>query len=162
MSHNYVKNTQSFKKFLPPLGRGVTMQAMPRLTLPTLMIFLLLFSFLLVQSYLNVRKKAQRLELLQEETASLAGRKEDLEEELSYRQSPLYVEGEARDRLGYAKKGEVVVVIADSKEEGKRKEKAEEAPSLEELAFSQEETPVWKRWGCLWFPKSWTCPVVEF
>lgn len=129
---------------------------MPRLTLPVFIILLSLFFILLGQSYLKVKGRTQRLDLLRAEVQALLGRKEELEAELTYRQSDAYIEKEARE-LGYAKKGEVIVVLPDFEKE-KEEAKTTVSDSNAEISLEEREVPVWKRWGCLWVPSSWTCP----
>jgi cell division protein FtsB len=129
---------------------------MPRLTLPVFIFLLSLFFILLGQSYLKVKGRAQRLELLQDEVQALQNRKTEVEEELDYRQSPDYIEKEARE-LGYTKKGEVIVVLPDLEKKEKEKEVAA-VGSDGALSSSDKEAPIWQRWGCLWISSSWSCP----
>lgn len=132
------------------------MKTMPRLTLPILIFLLFLFFVLLGQSYLRVKGRTGRLDLLRAEVQAFLGRKEELETELAYRQSNTYIEKEARE-LGYAKRGEVIVVLPDFEKE-KEEEKTVATDSSVEASLGDKETPVWKRWGCLLIPSSWTCP----
>lgn len=134
---------------------------MPRVTLPIFILLILLFFTLLGQSYFETRKRAQRLDLLKTGVETLQDRKAELEEDLSYRQSPTYIEREAREQLGYTKKGEVIVVLPDLEKEKEEKGKGEVAAlGSGEGTFSMDnkEAPIWKRWGCLWIPSSWACP----
>ncbi len=69
---------------------------------------------------------------------------EELQKRLTETQSPVYIERELRDKLGLAKRGEVVVVLPD-------------AEILKRLApkSSEEEDflpdPTWKKWAKLFF-----------
>lgn len=137
-------------------GENVKIDLMPRLTLPVSILLVFFFVVLLGQSYLRVKERIQRLELLRGEVWTLQGRKKELEEELAYRQSPTYIEKEAREQLGYAKRGEVIVVLPDFGKEEKGNVVA--TSSNEKTDLIDREAPIWKRWGCLWFPSSWTCP----
>ncbi len=129
---------------------------MPRLTLHVFILFLSLFFILLGQSYLKVKGRAKRVELLREEVQTLQEKKEEVAEELDYRQSPAYIEKEARE-LGYSKGGEVIVVLPDLEgEEGEVG--AATADSEGVTSFQEEKIPTWHRWGCFWIPSSWTCP----
>lgn len=128
--------------------------------LPLSILLLLLFFFLLGQSYLEAKGRVRRLELLESEVETLRDRKTELEEELTYRQSPDYIEKEAREQLGYTKKGEVIVVLPDFEESSFAEASEEgETPAAETWA---RELPLWRRnlaaWGCLFIPSSWTCP----
>jgi cell division protein FtsB len=59
--------------------------------------------------------------------------------------SPEFVEREARDRLGLAKEGEVVVILP-SEDVLKHL-----APPLEELEEYPEQDPIWRRWVRMFF-----------
>lgn len=132
---------------------------MPRLNLPVSIILLFLFFILLGQSFFEVKGRIRRLELLGAEVGTLRDRKAELEEELIFRQSPAYIEKEAREQLGYAKKGEVIVVLPDWEEEKKDNEGEVAAADSSEGTFSAEkELLIWERWRCLCFPSSGTCP----
>jgi cell division protein FtsB len=122
---------------------------MPKLTLPAFVFLLLLFFLSLGQSYSETKGRAQRIDLLNNEVETLRDKRSELEEELAYRQSPAFVEKEAREQLGYAKRGEVIAVLPDfEKKEGEGEVAA--ATSDEEFAAVRE-VPNWKQWRLLFF-----------
>lgn len=128
-----------------------------RLALPVSILLLFLFLFLLGQSYFEVKGRVQRLELLRAEVGTFQDRKAELEEELAYRQDLTYVEGQAREQLGYAFPNEEIVVLPDFEKEREEKGGALAASSSGETSLAKKEIPIWKRWGCLLVPGSWTC-----
>jgi len=102
------------------------------------------------QSFLAARARGSRLELLRNEVALLQDKVSEKEEELSYRSSLEFAEKEARDQLGYAKRGETVVVLSDFEEKVKGA-KEEVDPDLEEGGASGLALPYWKQWRILFF-----------
>lgn len=140
---------------------------MPKLRLPIPLILSVFFLFVLGQSYFGVREKMQRLERLRADVGTLRDSKTELEGELSYRQSQGYVEREAYEQLGWAREGEVFVVLPDlEKEKDKQKVAGAKDPEITEKttveALTEGDTPQWKRnvqsWGCLFFSSSYACP----
>lgn len=132
---------------------------MSKLTLPIFFSLLFLFFFLLGRSYFEVKGRVQRLELLRDEVETLQDRKADLEEELTYRLSLSYIEQVLRDVFGYAKRGEVIVVLPDLKEktaESSKKGEALAAESTTKKQLSLLEKNI-RSWGCLFIPGSWSC-----
>jgi len=133
---------------------------MSKLTLPIFFSLLFLFFLLLGRSYLEVKGRVQRLELLRDEVETLQDRKADLEEELAYRLSLSYIEQVLRDVFGYAKRGEVIVVLPDLKEKTAEPSKKGEALAAESTTKKQL-SPSEKNlcsWRCFWIPGSGSCP----
>lgn len=123
---------------------------MPRLTLPVSILLLLLFFVLLGQSYFEAKGRARRLDLLKAEVGTLGDRKAELEEELTYRQSPAYIEKEAREQLGYAFPDEMIVVLPDLEGKSATAEASEGGEALA-AKISVEEISNWEQWRLLFF-----------
>ncbi len=85
----------------------------------------------------QIKEARERVEELEREQAQLLELKEKVE-------SPEFVEKEAREKLGLAKPGEVVVVLPS--EDILRRL----APKIEEEEFV-EALPIWKRWARMFF-----------
>lgn len=79
------------------------------------------------------RVDGSKLELLKAEEENLK-----LKSRLSEVQSPNFVEKEAREKLGYGRPGEVIVLLP--KEESDQSQKK----------TNSEDTPIWKRWWDLY------------
>ncbi|PIS12202.1 hypothetical protein COT70_02200 [candidate division WWE3 bacterium CG09_land_8_20_14_0_10_47_33] len=133
---------------------------MSKLTLPIFFSLLFLFFLLLGRSYLEVKGRVQRLELLRDEVGILQDRKADLEEELAYRLSLSYAEQVLRDVFGYAKRGEVIVVLPDLKEKTAESSKKGEALAAE--STTKKQLSLFEKnfcsWRCFWIPGSCPCP----
>lgn len=123
-----------------------------KLRLPALFILLLLSFVLPGRTYLEVRERNQRLGRLRDEVGNLDDRRSELEEELAYRQSPLYVETAAREQLNYAGENEVIIVLPDFQEDEGEGDKRDNTPS-ETAHIRRREIPSWqsnaKRWRAL-------------
>lgn len=65
-----------------------------------------------------------------------------LKDELTYSESPLFIEQEARNRLGLGREGEEVVLLPKEQGTGDKKQATEEG---------KESVPNWKRWWRLFF-----------
>jgi len=123
-----------------------------RLNLPVLIFLLLLSLVLPVRTYIEIKGRAQHLEQLRSEIVTLRDKYADLEEEFAYRQSPLYIEKEAREQLNYAKEGEIIVILPDLEEaEGKEKDSGAVAssnnpyPQGRAVPFWQANAKSWRR-----------------
>lgn len=84
-----------------------------------------------------IKEAEKRVEELREEQAKLLQMKERVE-------TKEFIEEQAREKLGLAKEGEVVVVLPS--EEVLRKF----APEIEEEEFA-EKLPIWRRWKRMFF-----------
>lgn len=74
----------------------------------------------LARSILRNLKNARRISDLRQEVGGMEQRNAELRGEVEYRQSGGYVEREARERLGYVKEGETVLILPDTGQEGSR------------------------------------------
>lgn len=108
-------------------------------------IFLLIVLFSsLIRSIQKAKQVKERIQSKQVAVEKAAKENEELKKKLQEVQSPQFIEKQLRDKLGYAKEGEIVVVLPD--EETLRSL----VPDLEE----EEDTlpdPNWKRWLKLFF-----------
>ncbi len=75
----------------------------------------------------------------QREVDSAAALNGQLKSQLQYVQSPEFVEKEARDKLGYGKAGETIVVVPE-----------QEQNSNFQITNSQKSEPNWKQWLSLY------------
>ena len=90
------------------------------------------------RTFKNTAQKQQRFDLLQKEVLGLTAESEKLKKEAAYRQSPAFIETEARDNLKMVKEGEHLLVISDLLPEALGREATSEASSAA--------LPVWKQW----------------
>jgi len=105
-----------------------------------LIIFLfLLMAISLIRNILRISQAKGRVETAEERVSQLKEENERLQKELKNIESEAYVEFQAREKLGLAGEGEIIVVLPD--EEVLRKI----APKI----YKEEETlpdPTWKKW----------------
>lgn len=66
-----------------------------------------------------------------------------LKDELTYSESPLFIEQEARNRLGLGREGEEIVLLPKGQDSGLKTEDSGEK--------NKEEVPNWKKWWRLFF-----------
>ena len=126
-----------------------------KLRLSALILLFLLFFALPGRTYFEIRGRAQRLERLQTEVETLRGRQAELGEELAYRQSPFYIEKEAREQLNYVGENEIIIILPDFEENGENGDDQESAVSSENLYSRGRAVSPWqanaKRWWRLLF-----------
>lgn len=110
-----------------------------------LIIFLfLLMAISLIRNIVRISQAKKRVETAEGRVENLRKENEKLKGELENIESEAYVEFQARDKLGLAGEGEIIVVLPD--EEVLRKI----APKI----YEEEETlpdPTWKKWLHLFF-----------
>lgn len=99
----------------------------------------LILGYSLVKSIIKIAGSSGKVEDARREVQGLKKENEDLNKELMAVQSVQFIEKEARDKLGLAKKGEIVVVLPD--DETLRSL----APKVEEKTSSLPD-PNWKQW----------------
>ena len=104
-----------------------------------LLIIGLILAFSLTKNILKINGSGQKITDAQTKVNMLQKENQRLKNELNQIQTPQFVEGQARDKLGLAKKGETVVVLPDDESLKLL------APKLEE---SQEKLPEsnWQKW----------------
>ncbi len=76
----------------------------------------------------RVYHSGQRLVIAQKELDKLQSDQAELQKTLSYVQTPEFVEKEAREKLGYGKEGEVVLIMPKFAEQPKVVEKEQLSP----------------------------------
>ena len=103
---------------------------------------LLLVAVLIISLIRNVLKLSAENEKIKREAdvvESLKDKKEEIQKQLEYVQSQDFIEQEARNKLGLAKEGEIIIILPDEE-------------SLKKLSPRREEEqellpePNWKRW----------------
>ena len=103
---------------------------------------LLLVAVLIISLIRNVLKLSSANEKIKREAdvvESLKDKKEEIQKQLEYVQSQDFIEQEARNKLGLAKEGEIIIILPDEE-------------SLKKLSPRREEEqellpePNWKRW----------------
>lgn len=99
----------------------------------------LILAFSLVRSLNKILGSSEKITQAQNDLASLQKENIELNETLNDVTSVEFIEGQARDKLGLAKKGEIVVVLPD---EDKLRRMA---PKIEEREQSLPD-PIWKQW----------------
>lgn len=108
---------------------------------------LLIFGLYLIVSFsrdifdLIQRSKEQEKEQLELEKLEI--RQEELKKQLEYVKSSEFVEKQAREKLGLAREGEVVVILPENVEEIIRGNQSE--------ISAHQEIPNWKKWLKLFF-----------
>ena len=102
-------------------------------------LILLLLTISLVRNILRVSQAGDREKIVGGRVENLKEENEKLKNELEKIESEAYVEFQARDKLGLAKEGEIIVVLPD--DEILRKI----APLIEEEEESLPD-PTWKKW----------------
>lgn len=76
----------------------------------------------------RVYHSGQRLVLAQNELDRLTSEQETLQKTLSYVQTPEFVEKEAREKLGYGREGETVLIMPKFADQPKEVEKLQLSP----------------------------------
>lgn len=110
-----------------------------KLALLGLMVFL---SISLLRGTIKIFEAKERVKREKEKTEKLAVEQEVLKEKLSFVQSPEYIEKNLRDKLGYSKEGEIILVLPDAET---LKKLAPELPEEENVLPD----PPWKKWAHL-------------
>ena len=113
------------------------------LAIPALVVGLLIV-VQLSRSIISIYGRGGRVGELVAEVAGLEGEKEALEKERAFRQTPEFVEREARDRLRMVKEGERILVLP-------REEQNEKNPNIKYQISNNEEDANWKKWVDFWF-----------
>ena len=108
-----------------------------------LLFLLALYSiFNISRSVWRIYRRGDRLMELRREIENLKEEKKRLQEEIVYRQSPEFIEKEARDRLNMVKEGERVVILPAELTPPSTKEKKTSKEVVTE--------PNWKQWWDYW------------
>ncbi|OGE29639.1 hypothetical protein A2867_02135 [Candidatus Daviesbacteria bacterium RIFCSPHIGHO2_01_FULL_40_11] len=80
-----------------------------------IILVVLIIAFNLIKQIIEATKSGERLSLAADEVYQLEIKNKSLKKKLIRIQSPEFIEEEIRNKLGFAKKGETVVVIPDEK-----------------------------------------------
>lgn len=119
-------------------------QKLKKILRPVLLIVSLLVILSMARGTLGLLTRGEAIEEAQEKVESLREEQARLLELKERVETEEFVEKEAREKLGLAKPGEVVVVLPEEEI------LARLAPDLEEEDFL-EELPIWKRWVRMFF-----------
>ena len=98
-----------------------------------------MLGFSLLKSISKIVGSNQKILDEQKKVETLKKENSVLNKELQFAQSPQFIESQARDKLGLAKKGEMVVVLPDEKI---LKSLAPKMPIEKKIELD----PVWKKW----------------
>jgi cell division protein FtsB len=98
------------------------------------------FAISLIGNVYKIRSAKKRFDDAQEKLASLKEEQKTLEEQLNVVKSQAYIEKQARDKLGLAKEGEIVLVLPD-----KEVLKSLSPRKSEESSLTLPD-PNWKKW----------------
>lgn len=112
---------------------------------------LLIILFIFAAGFFGVWRKIEegkkRLAGVEKEVAETIGRKEELQKEISQKQSLEFLEREARNRLNLIKPGERIVILPPKEARGSDASD----PSLESTDGRVTATPNWQKWWKLFF-----------
>lgn len=92
----------------------------------------------IVASILTLTQNSHIVTTLSEQEKDAKKRKQFLEQQLYYVQTPQYIENEAREKLGLVKPGEHIVLAPPQVEDEKQR-------------AVTDSTPTWKKWWNLFF-----------
>ena len=118
------------------------MQVRKIITIPALIVGLLIV-FQLSRSIISIYGRGGRVGELVAEVAGLEEEKEALEKEQAFRQTPEFVEREARDKLRMVREGERILVLPGGQDEESSKFKVQNSKN-------EEIRPNWKKWVEFW------------
>ncbi len=99
----------------------------------------IIFGINLFRSVLETRTNLSRLNRLQKEVKELGSAVESLGKETEYKKSAEYLEQEARDKLGFVKSGERVVILP-------QENTVADQSGVGEPSKKPDRTPNWKKW----------------
>lgn len=80
-----------------------------------ILIVVIIIAYNLISQIINTLKSGERLTQAAERLQTLQNQNKELKKQLEYIQTPEFIEKQARDKLGLAKKGETMVVIPEEK-----------------------------------------------
>lgn len=111
----------------------------------TICFFLIIFLiFSIIKNYKSVRDGGSVIDEARKEEEKLKNEEEALKKQISEAQSSQFIEKQLRDKLGYAKEGEVVIVLPPPEELKKL------APArIQEEEYVPEAN--WRKWKDLFF-----------
>lgn len=112
--------------------------------------FLRLFLFLLgifliinlTRSLINLWQKTSLISQEEERLAKVKLENEELKQQLAQIQTPEYIEQQAREKLGLAREGEIVIILPPSPYSQSEKNQLPPKENLKE----KEEKPIWQQW----------------
>ena len=86
-----------------------------KISLGLIILVSLIIAYNLITQTLEATKSGERLSQAAEIVYQLQSKNEDLKKKITQIQSPDFIEEEVRNKLGFAKKGETIVVIPEDK-----------------------------------------------
>lgn len=112
--------------------------------------FLRLFIFILgifliinlTRSLINLWQKTSLISQEEERLAKVKLENEELKQQLAQIQTPEYIEQQAREKLGLAREGEIVIILPPSPYSQSEKNQLPPKENLKE----KEEKPIWQQW----------------
>ncbi|GMR19150.1 MAG: hypothetical protein BMS9Abin34_278 [Patescibacteria group bacterium] len=118
-----------------------------------LLLILAVMSIFLVQRFFKVGAREDQLGSLRSEVGALRMKVDEKLGELEYRRSPEFVYKVALEQLGYARPGEVIVVLPDFEDEQSSSSGASAKEGGEKdspkSSVGAEPLPYWKQWRVL-------------
>jgi cell division protein FtsB len=111
---------------------------------------LLVLSFSLIKSTLEVFKGGERMKSLENEVIDLENKKKELEESIEYKKSEEYIEEKARNDLNLIKPGESIYVISGPGSENYSERKVLSRTSDRTKKTAREDAN-WYKWYRLFF-----------
>lgn len=109
-----------------------------------LFLLVIFLAISLIRTAIRTQSARSQIEEAKEKVDKLKEENRKLEEKLKEVQNQVYIEKQIRDKLGLAKKGEIIVVLPDAEILRKL---APEIPEEEETLPD----PIWKKWLKLFF-----------
>lgn len=107
--------------------------------------FVILFALIIAsvvsvaRTALDIYSRSKNLKALEGDVASLEKEQEELKKKLREAETDAFVEKEARERLGYVKPGEKIVIVPKQKESSERQSVLGDFSSAEKI-------PCWRKW----------------
>lgn len=86
-----------------------------KISLALIILFISLFAYTLITRTMEAVKSGERLSQSADLVYNLEARNKNLRKKLSEVQSQTYIEEEVRNKLGFVRKGETIVVIPEEK-----------------------------------------------
>lgn len=86
-----------------------------KISLAVIILISLIIAYNLITQTFEATKSGERLSQAAETVYKLQAKNENLKKKITQIQSPEFIEEEVRNKLGFAKKGETVVIIPEEK-----------------------------------------------
>jgi len=109
----------------------------------------------LARSVVDLWQRRSIVEQEKKRLSALEKKHEELTKKLEMVQTPMFIEKEARERLGMAKEGETIILMNNASRtesvEGSLPEQAQSHPIGMQSGESLQQIPYWKRWWMTFF-----------